>query len=387
MKIKLSFRKVIPTLLTVTAILPLSSCGNNKLVRSIILSLLAICSLSSCSSSNTPPSIANASNLQTTNKSESPNLERFLFMRNNKFGYIDRNGKIIIPAQFEEARKFSEGLATVKIGKKYGCIDTIGKLVIPARFDFVYEFKNGLAEVSIDRSAKAKIDKTGKLVTVPTSIVTTYSNDYGTELTDRIESEGLILVEKGGKYGYQNRAGKMVIPAQFDFAADRFVEGMAWVQMKNRIGYIDNRGKTIVAPQFDYLGGFITGNFNGGLARVCLHGKCGYINKTGKIVIPLQFDDAAVKFSNGLAWVKIRDRLGYIDKGGKVIIPARYIYPGKTKGVMEGSIGACGKDYCFDAHTDFDRGLAAVAIPEKCGLFDCNGYGYIDTTGKLVFKF
>jgi WG containing repeat len=355
-----------------------------KLVRSIILSLLAIWSLSSCSNSNTPPSIATASNLQTTNRSESPNLERFRFMRNDKFGYIDRNGNIVIPAQFERAEEFSEGLATVKIGEKYGCIDKTSKLVIPARFDYIYEFKNGVAEVEIDGNKKAKIDKTGKVLTMPTLSVTDSTTNYE---TDRIESDGLILVAEGRKHGYQNRAGKMVIPAQFDFASERFSEGMAWVQIKDRIGYIDNHGKTIVAPQFDYLGGFITGNFNGGLARVCLHSKCGYIDKTGKTVIPLQFNDAAVKFSNGLAWVKIGDRLEYIDKSGKVIIPARYIYPHRIKGVMEGKIGECGKNYCFDAHTNFDRGLAAVAIPEKCGFFDCKGYGYIDTTGKLVFKF
>jgi WG containing repeat len=357
-----------------------------------ILSLLSIVPLSGCYQlgfgSTDPNPAANITTAPISSK-------RFPFVRNNKFGYIDRNGKIVIPAQFDRAEKFSEGLATVKIGDKYGCIDSNGKIVIPPRFDYIYEFKNGLAEITLDRLDRGKIDKTGKIVTAP-------SSPQPTPLSDDkpLQNEGnvLTLIEQGGKYGYQDRNGKIVIPTQFDFAADLFVEDIAWILVKDRIGYINKQGKTIVSPQFDYFGGDGVGNFDGGLARVCLEGKCGYIDKTGKIVIPLKYNDAAQKFKDGLAWVKIGDRLGYIDKTGKIIIPAQYGVPSRLKAGREGEVGFCdGCKYWFSAASDFDRGLAFVEMPNKqCEIFNisrilnkgaCNSYGYIDRSGKLIFKF
>jgi hypothetical protein len=344
-----------------------------------ILIILAILPLSGCNKIDLG-SIDPKPNL--TNIPTSVSSDRFLFLRDGKFGYIDKAGKIIIPPRFDDARNFSEGLATVAIGKKYGCIDVNGKIVIPPRFDYIYEFKNGLAEITLDRLEKGKIDKTGKIVTAP-------SSPQPTPLADgkppQSEGNSLTRIEEGGKYGYQDRSGKIVIPTQFDFAAEIFVEDMAWVEVKNHVGYINKQGKTIVSPQFDYLSGFGTGNFDGGLARVCLNRKCGYIDKTGTIVIPLQFNDAAQKFRDGLAWVKIGDRLGYIDKTGKVVIPARYGVPSRGKGGMEGEVSKPGDRY-FSASSNFDRGLAPVMIPGKFGSWD-NSYGYIDRSGKLIFKF
>jgi hypothetical protein len=338
-----------------------------------ILSLLAIVPLSGCNKidlgSIDPKPIANIATIPVSSTSE-----RFRFVRDGKYGYIDRNGKIVISAQFEQARDFSEGLATVKIGDKYGCIDANGKIVIPARFDYINEFKNGLAEITLDRLEKGKIDKTGKIVTAPSSPKPTPLGDDNRD--PNLARDVLTLIERDGKYGYEDGSRKIVIPARFDFAANLFVEDMAWVKVKDRIGYINKQGKTIASPQFDYRGGDGTGNFDNGLARVCSNRKCGYIDKTGKIVIPLKFDDAAQKFRDGLAWVKIGERRGFIDKTGKVAIPPRYLYNRPHKAGME-------------MNSNFDRGLAEVTIHNKClfGIKDCYEGGYIDTTGKLVFKF
>ena len=51
-----------------------------------------------------------------------------------KWGYIDKTGKIVIQPQFSQAGTFSEGLATVAIEngtkKNYVMIDKTGKIVI-----------------------------------------------------------------------------------------------------------------------------------------------------------------------------------------------------------------------------------------------------------------
>ncbi len=67
--------------------------------------------------------------------------------------YIPGMEFIVIGAQFEAADAFSEGMARVKIGEKWGYIDKTGKLVIAPQFDEADAFSDGVALV---RQYKAK---------------------------------------------------------------------------------------------------------------------------------------------------------------------------------------------------------------------------------------
>lgn len=44
----------------------------------------------------------------------------FLVTIGDKYGFMDANCNMVIPAQYFEAMEFSEGLAGVKIGEKWG---------------------------------------------------------------------------------------------------------------------------------------------------------------------------------------------------------------------------------------------------------------------------
>jgi len=46
------------------------------------------------------------------------------------YGFIDKNGKVVIEPQFDNVEDFSEGLEQVKKDGKEGYIDKIGKVVI-----------------------------------------------------------------------------------------------------------------------------------------------------------------------------------------------------------------------------------------------------------------
>lgn len=66
--------------------------------------------------------------------------------------FIDKTGKVVINLKklgVNEAYPFSEGLAQVKIKDKWGYINKAGKLVIPAKFDGASAFHEGLAWVRI----------------------------------------------------------------------------------------------------------------------------------------------------------------------------------------------------------------------------------------------
>ena len=82
-------------------------------------------------------------------------------------GYIDLEGKEVIPIKYkvssvEGANKisFSEGLAAVPMRTDnydspiYGYIDKMGNEVIPAKFSIAGDFKNGIASVDLDKYTK-----------------------------------------------------------------------------------------------------------------------------------------------------------------------------------------------------------------------------------------
>ena len=55
--------------------------------------------------------------------------------KDDKSGFIDKEGREVIPCMYDAAGSFSEGLAYVKKDDKWGYIDKTGREIIP----FIYE--------------------------------------------------------------------------------------------------------------------------------------------------------------------------------------------------------------------------------------------------------
>jgi hypothetical protein len=66
---------------------------------------------------------------------------------NDKWGFIDKTGDLVIKAQFEMVFDFSDGLARIVVDKKSGFIDNKGKSLIAPQFETAYSFSEGLANV------------------------------------------------------------------------------------------------------------------------------------------------------------------------------------------------------------------------------------------------
>ena len=87
------------------------------------------------------------------------------FKKDGKYGFLNTKGDIAIPAIYDFASFFVDGIACVSIGDKYGKykyggINTDGILVIPCIYDNIFYFENGIALVEKDNQV-GLIDKYG----------------------------------------------------------------------------------------------------------------------------------------------------------------------------------------------------------------------------------
>ena len=86
-----------------------------------------------------------------------------LVEKDGKLGYVDLDGKLVIPFYFEEAFQFSEGLAAARFQGMWGYIDTHGDIFMPFIFYAATPYKYGRAEV-IYQGAARKVNRKGKCV-------------------------------------------------------------------------------------------------------------------------------------------------------------------------------------------------------------------------------
>lgn len=155
-------------------------------------------------------------------QTKEPCRELWPVVQHDKYGYIDKTGRLIIPFKFGYASDFSEGLATVEFKDNYGYIDKTGKFVIPPQFDRVGDFSEELAPVMPDRKAGwpgnlAYINKSGRIViksmsTFPNSPMKAEFDLHHYRFCGGVAQVNLGKKEDEDAAGYINREGKFIWP-------------------------------------------------------------------------------------------------------------------------------------------------------------------------------
>lgn len=94
------------------------------------------------------------------------------FRREGKYGFVNKQGRMVIAPQFDLVGYFSEGVASVLIEKEqsleggWGYVNTKGEIVLTPRFDWAWEFSEGRALVAVgDRVGY--VDRAGHYIWQP----------------------------------------------------------------------------------------------------------------------------------------------------------------------------------------------------------------------------
>jgi len=197
------------------------------------------------------------------------------FKHKDKWGFVNKQGDVVIEPRFEHAWKFQEGMARIYQKGSVGFINKDGIVVIKPQYKRAYDFSEGLAMVEKD-GVNGFIDKEGNMV-----ISKPEFSNFG-----MFFSEGLCRFWLNNKCGFIDKTGKIVIENTFSNAGD-FSEGYAWIYDGSKYGFVDKEGRVVIKPQYGYVG-----NFSEGLARFSptgYYGSYGFIDKEGRVVIKPQF--------------------------------------------------------------------------------------------------
>lgn len=342
-----------------------------------------------------------------------------------------------IAPQYEDAHSFSEDLAAVKKDGKWGYIDTDGKVVIPFEYDQAYAFSEGKAIVGtlsstddfgdenehdyVYRYNAGFIDKTGKYTAFrgedrQGSYVT--STQEIEDCTEYIFHNGYTCLQEDFGMGCAilfDAAGKAVPLAyggdgwENSISLDRNPVNEGFVICAS--GYYNLASRSIVeitVDQTKYPGWYVTNYypFNQGLAGVWIGTwdeqtdaetyDLGFVNTSGVWVIqPFPADSVWISGMNtsfrlfgetGLAMVENREgRFGAIDKTGKTVIPFQYedlrlvsegLIPFQENGkygYLDASDLSVAIPAQYENATGFSDGLAVVYDGTKAFLIDWKG--------------
>jgi hypothetical protein len=227
-----------------------------------------------------------------------------------KWGFLNTEGKLAIPAKYDKVTLFDQGYTTAKVGDKYVVVDLHAAefpVDIPGLAD-VNEFSELYASFKTEADQVGFIDGHGK---VAIEAKFKAAGDFHSGLAWAKNAAGLV--------GYVNEKGEWVIEPKFEGGKNFDKEtGLARVKNGDRWGYVNKAGEVSYINDSDLFEDF----FNG-LARGRIAGKFGFYNSKMEWVIQPQFDGAR-DFKNGYAAVKKGELWGVIDATGKMVIEPKY---------------------------------------------------------------
>ncbi len=239
-----------------------------------------------------------------------------------------------------------------------------GEMVIPHLYYSVdpANFNDGVATVAqsdedgIEINPWHLINEQGETIPLPEGYQSDYANDFSCGRIAVVSPEGL--------WGYADREGKIVIPAQFGWA-DQFHEGFAEVAfLEGDSGYIDMDGNVLARG---FANTFL---FRNGYAEVWLSGHnafdkvTAWINTKGEIV-PFMDSDRFYPISEGRIWMRTEESYS----------APFHLLDG------EGNILTDDPLWLMEMESwEFDEGLQAVRNADR-------KWGYIDLNGKVAIPF
>jgi len=252
------------------------------------------------------PSVTNIQTIQKLDKNVS------IFKRNNLFGLIDYNGKIVLEPKYNGFTFDMNGDPVVMTNQGYYYLN-----------DSYQVTKEEMYGWGIEEWTDYVYEKSTKKV---------YQYNIGS-------IDGDVLVPIGNGPGRYEILSEVVFTQEFDYYANQYK-----IEYTGKKGMINGSGKIVIPPSYDEIQ--VVGE---SLYSAKKEGKWGYIDKDGNIIIELKYQatqpkvdtsqeyiQEAVRYPSGkYIVVKLNDKYGLIDLKGNEVLPTEYDF---ISDVVEGKM-------------------------------------------------
>lgn len=207
-----------------------------------------------------------------------------------RLGYFDSNGKKIISCQYEEAEPFVNGVAKVRKDGKYGLINEKGKAIGGLKYTVMEEYANTDYYIVCD-GGSIKEDKKESLISKLAG-----STPKGNGNNVALFKGSTLYPIKDGKWGVIDKYGKILIEPDYDELSNP-IDGIIYVNKGGKYGFYNEDFTLVLKPTYNFIGTFN----NLGLCWVkngskfaddhLKGGKMSIIDRTGKLIIPMKFEN------------------------------------------------------------------------------------------------
>lgn len=297
--------------------------------------------------------------------------------KREKFGFMDLQLNIVIPATLDSAYEFDNAKhAVVKKGNTWSVIDFNGKTIIESTYELIIPTRDTSAFIAkihgqyglISQNGEIKlpfengnieevnlgyiVQKNGKFGLLGSSLspIIDYKYDDLTEMKDYY-----LLFRKGNQQGiYDVRSSRELFSGNYKT-----------IEMVPGQNYLFHDGQDKLGELLSFSGDvLISGNYDGfsdlgnGFIALKTYNNTTYsykyqiYNLNSKTMLPGEYEDVSM-YSDNLASVKFNGKYGFINEKGELVIPAIYGYAGK-----------------------FSNGTASVKLGKR--------YTYIDKSGNEI---
>lgn len=301
----------------------------------------------------------------------------FPFFENNLSGFMDSEGIVQIPAEYDEVLNFQDGIAVVVKNGKSGLINKKNELILGFEFDQIEEFYNDLAIVVLSDSF-GLINRMGTLVFpliyndilfLNHSLIAAKNQKgysiFNLNLEQKAElnfkeikplNDNYFIVQVGDSIGLLNSNLGFVIPAIYEDIT-LIKDSTFSYQLNERKGLITHSGRILTSPVYNEFSSF---DEHSKIIIARLGSKMYYLNLDGSKFISSAFEYFpkalnTAHFYNGNAIFYKNGKFGIINSKGKIVLKPTFTSLGKVSN----------------------------AVPvTKNGI-----YGFMDITGKMILDY